>query len=154
VEIKKFVKHTHLYQVPTRESTSQPRDERTALGTASSSSVACSACLVMLLALSLSVCRERERHTHTHTHKPESKPSRRTGRTCRRRFWKLFLPETQIVQVKRKKIQRDTERETDGLKREIGCKKEERTRDLIVLTGSIDREFLEREREREGAAKN
>jgi hypothetical protein len=100
VESKKFGKHTHLYQVPTRESTSQPRDERTALGTASSSSVACSACLVMLLALSLSVCRD----THTHTHKPESKPSRRTGRTCSRRFWKLFLPETQIVQIKRKKI--------------------------------------------------
>jgi hypothetical protein len=40
------------------------------------------------------------------------------------------------------------------LEREIGCKKEERTRDLLVLTGSIDREFLEREREREGTAKN
>ncbi len=118
-ESRKFVKHTHLYQVPTRESTSQPIDERTALGTASSSSVACSAYLVML--------RERD----THTHKPESKPSRRTGRTCGRRFCKLFLPETQIVQIKRKKIQRDTERQRQMVWRErlaARRKKEQETR--------------------------
>jgi hypothetical protein len=34
------------------------------------------------------------------------------------------------------------------LEREIGSKKKERTRNSLVLTGSIDREFLERERER------
>jgi hypothetical protein len=39
------------------------------------------------------------------------------------------------------------------LEREIGCKTEERTRDSLVLTGSIDREFLGREREKEGTAK-
>ncbi len=125
-ESRKFVKHTYLYQVPTRESASQPRDERAALGTASSSSVACSACLVMLLALSLSVCAQTERETHTH--KPESKPSRRT---CRRRFCKLFLPETQIVQIKRKKIQRDTERQRQMVWRErlaARRKKEQETR--------------------------
>jgi hypothetical protein len=66
-ESRKFVKHTHLYQVPTRESTSQPRDERTALGTASSSSAACSASLVML----------RERHTHAHTNQRANPPGER-----------------------------------------------------------------------------
>ncbi len=80
-ESRKFVKHTYLYQVPTRESTSQPRDERTALGTASSSSssssVACSACLVMILALSLSVCRETHTHTHIHTNQRANPPGER-----------------------------------------------------------------------------
>ncbi len=40
------------------------------------------------------------------------------------------------------------------MEREIGSKKKERIRNSLVLTGSIDREFLEREREREGTAKN
>jgi len=54
----------------------------------------------MLLALSLSVCTERERHTHTHTNQRSNPPGER-GELVGEDFVKLFLPETQIVQIKR-----------------------------------------------------
>jgi hypothetical protein len=138
-ESRKFVKHTHLYQVPTRESTSQPRDERTAWAPP---------LLLLLLDLPALSCSERE--THTHTNQRANPPGER-GELVGEDFVSYSCLRPKSCKSRGRRYR---ETETDGLEREIGCKKEERTRDSLVLTGSIDREFLEREREREGTAKN
>jgi hypothetical protein len=149
-ESRKFVKHTHLYQVPTRENTSQSRDERTALGTASSSSssVACSACLVMLLALSLSVCTERDTHRHTHTNQRANPPGER-GELVGENFvsYSCLRPKSCKSRGRRyREIRRDRDRwfgERDWLQ-------EERKNKKLACVNWIDRSRVFGKREGKG----
>ncbi len=111
---------------------------------------------LLLLALpalscsSRSPCPSAETHTHTHTNQRANPPGER-GELVAEDFGSYSCLRPKSCKSRGRRYR---ETETDRLEREIGCKKEERTRDLLVLTGSIDREFLEREREREGTAKN